>query len=38
MVVTSFIFNIHKCMMHFLNQDVSADATMYHTFVYVEHT
>ena len=38
MVIVSCMFNIHKCMIHHFNQWISADAKMYHTFVYVEHT
>ena len=38
MVVASWLFYIHKCMIHHFNQWISADAKMYHTFVYVEHT
>ena len=37
-VVASCMFNIHKCMIHYINQNFSADAKMYHTFLYVEHT
>ena len=32
------MFNIHKCIIHHINQNFSADAKMYHTCVYVEHT
>ena len=38
MVVPSCMLDIHKCMTYHLNQNVSADAKRYHTFVYVEHT
>ena len=32
------MLNIHKCIIHHINQNFSADAKMYHTCVYVEHT
>ena len=32
------MFNIHKCIIHHINQNFSADAKMYHTCVYVDHT
>ena len=38
MVVALCMFNIHKCMLHYVNQNFSADTKMYHTFLYVEHT
>ena len=38
MVVVTCMLNIQKCMIHYINQNFSADAKMYHTFLYVEHT
>ena len=38
MVVATCMLSIQKCMIHHINQNFSADAKMYHTFVYVEHT
>ena len=38
MSIASCMFNIQKCMLYCLNQNVSADAKMYHTCLYVEHT
>ena len=38
MVIASCMINIHKCIIYHINQNVSADAERYHTFVYVEHT
>ena len=37
MVVASCMFNIQKFTMHYINQNVSADVKMYHTYLYVEH-
>ena len=38
MVVASCMLNIQTCMIYHVNQNFSADAKMYHTFLYVEHT
>ena len=38
MVVALCMFNIHKCVIYHFNQNVTADAKRYHTYVYVEHT
>ena len=38
MVVASCMFNIHKCMIHYINQNVTADVKMYHTWLYAKCT
>ena len=38
MVVDLCTLNIQTCMIHYFNQNVTADAKMYHTWLYVECT
>ena len=38
MIVASCMLNIQTCMIYHFNQRVTADAKMYHTYLYVEHT
>ena len=38
MPVASCMLNIQKCMLYCLNQNVKADAKMYHPYLYVKNT